>query len=348
MKKRIYAFDLIRAISTIAIVCFHFFVNNKQIIWWPQTANISLGEIAVALFFILSGASLMCAYSKKLYLKKYFWHRFKSIYPMFWLAYCITFLFNFYYWRGINNAIPLYKIIYSIIGFDGYMLYKGDNFYILGEWFLGCLILMYMLFPIIYLGVKKSPIVTWLGILMIYISVSLNYQSTMLFDRNILINLPLFVFGMVVSEHIVGESNIDNKFKKRSIKICISTICIIVVVSALWGGRIFPHNVLIVGIATFILLFIISKYFENHLMSSLVYTISKYSYAIFLVHHVVNSYIANHFQSNMLNHIELFLAFLIYLIITMTLSVLLYKMDSKLKQRIHAVFVKEGERRVER
>ena len=39
--------------------------------------------------------------------------------------------------------------MFSVLGLDGYLLPLGANFYKIGEWFLGCLLLIYLLFPLL-------------------------------------------------------------------------------------------------------------------------------------------------------------------------------------------------------
>lgn len=59
------------------------------------------------------------------------------------LARICSFLFyNFYQNQGLTPGIPKYRIIYSILGLDMYAQAFGQvNFAIVGEWFLGMIIL---------------------------------------------------------------------------------------------------------------------------------------------------------------------------------------------------------------
>ena len=51
--------------------------------------------------------------------------------------------------HGNNAGIPKWKLVFSVLGLDGYLLPLGANFYKIGEWFLGCLLLIYLLFPLL-------------------------------------------------------------------------------------------------------------------------------------------------------------------------------------------------------
>ena len=93
---------------------------------------------------------------EKIELKKYYEKRFLRIYPMFWIAYTTLFLYNFY----CNKHIPYlnnFKLIISYLGMDGYLSYLIPNFYIIGEWFLGAIILIYILFPVLRYLSNRYP-----------------------------------------------------------------------------------------------------------------------------------------------------------------------------------------------
>ena len=103
-KERIFYLDFIRAIATISILLTHF--NAIYIFGYPNQIDklvitgsvfgLYIGDFGVSLFFIISGAALMFVYGEKIDLKKFYINRFKALYPMFWLAYAIVFLYFFY------------------------------------------------------------------------------------------------------------------------------------------------------------------------------------------------------------------------------------------------------------
>lgn len=45
--------------------------------------------------------------------------------------------------------MPRWTLVLSVLGLDGYALPYTPTFYKVGEWFLGCLILLYVLFPLL-------------------------------------------------------------------------------------------------------------------------------------------------------------------------------------------------------
>ncbi|MEG1958059.1 MAG: acyltransferase family protein, partial [Lachnospiraceae bacterium] len=176
-KERLFYLDFVRAIAAVAIILTHFnavylFMNNpmpEKSVITVSVSNIYIGSWGVSLFFIISGAALMYVYDEKCELKKFFQKRFLAIYPMFWIAYSCAFLYLFYVNKGVNNGAPKINMILTILGLDGYLAENIPTFYILGEWFLGAIIIMYLIFPLLRILINKFPVALAIGIIVLYI-----------------------------------------------------------------------------------------------------------------------------------------------------------------------------------
>ena len=187
-KKRLYYLDFIRVFSMFAIIVFHFncmikphnvYAGDKAIIFCNYI-NGNLGQIGVSLFFIISGASLMYTYGKSIDLKQYYKKRWLGIFPMFYLAWALGMIFYFYRFYSLNPFMverPRWTILLTLLGMDGYMADIVPNYYILGEWFLGCIICLYIIFPLLLKISKKIGITKLLLIyLVVYIFIYLLYN----------------------------------------------------------------------------------------------------------------------------------------------------------------------------
>lgn len=161
-KNKLFYLNIIRAIATIIIVIFHFNCNldiysiNVPNNLFYKTANGDFGVIGVAMFFMLSGVALMYNYDDKIDYASYSKKRFLNIYPSFWIAYASVFLYNFYNQLSIPINIPKYTLLFSLIGMDGYFSYLFKNFCLVGEWFLGAIIILYILFPLFRAMMKRG------------------------------------------------------------------------------------------------------------------------------------------------------------------------------------------------
>ena len=168
MRQRIHSLDIIRIAATFAIIVFHWNIYayhygiDAEPVFHLPFATGTAAVPAVSLFFILSGASLMLSCRKNFTLKGYFLRRFLSIYPLYWLAYAVVF-FHVYVLRHVPMDKPLITLPLSFLAMDGLLADTLNTWYLIGEWFVGCIVLLYLVFPLLRLAVKKAPGFSLLG-----------------------------------------------------------------------------------------------------------------------------------------------------------------------------------------
>lgn len=48
-------------------------------------------------------------------------------------------------------------MLLSLLGMDGYFQYRGPNYYLIGEWFFGAIVFLYILYPLFakYMGCEE-------------------------------------------------------------------------------------------------------------------------------------------------------------------------------------------------
>ena len=51
--------------------------------------------------------------------------------------------------HGNNADIPRWRVIFSLLGLDGYLTPVTVTFYKIGEWFLGVILILYLVFPLL-------------------------------------------------------------------------------------------------------------------------------------------------------------------------------------------------------
>ncbi|MBM6998717.1 acyltransferase [bacterium] len=175
MRKRIYWMDWLRVLATAMIVLYHFGVESRLATDLASNAflptmvfGFDIGQVAVSLFFMLSGAALMYVYGesdKPLGLRAFFVKRVLDILPYFWVAYALDVLaITMLGGSAFPDGIPAWRFALTVVGMDGYTAGLGEpfapNFYLLGEWFIGCLIFLYALAPAMMKGVRRAPALT--------------------------------------------------------------------------------------------------------------------------------------------------------------------------------------------
>ena len=336
-RPRLFYLDLVRAIAAILIVITHF--NNPYMIGHPVFAyepfGVYIGGLGVSLFLIISGAALMYTYGEpeKLNYRHFYFKRFIGIYPMFWIAFIIANAYLFLRNGGhvFTNASK-WTLIFSILGVDGLVANTSlPTFYTLGEWFLGFILIFYAVFPLLRYGVKEHPIVT--GVISIILYVLTLYFHPMPFglpsDLLLTMRLPELLFGMYFIQYV------------KKIPTYAAAIALLLLVTQeihpVFNGSL---AVTIVGICTFAVIVYVAKWLDIQPIRVPVNSVSKYSYAIFLVHHILISQVFTIVDCTSLSHSDGYLLFFVDFAMIMTLSMVLYQFEKKTTEYIRKMIRK--------
>ena len=306
-KQRIFYLDFVRAAATLLIVLTHYnalyLYTNPQM---PEKAVITcyfsrvyIGDLGVSLFLIISGAALMYVYREKCKVTEFFKKRFWSIYPMFWIGYLGFFFYSFYQNQGLNPAIPRSRIIYSILGLDTYFQAFGQlNFSMVGEWFLGFIIIFYFFFPLLRKWLLTHPLSLALaaaGLYAVFLVLNSRYNSVLL-----PVLLPRILFGMYFMQ----------SGKKVKWPTALISLGVIIVNSFLPWKIDSTLQATYIGIAVFLILVWAADYLKWIPFRRICAWICKYSYAIFIVHHSIIFYMAGRFDLYEITRFNSYLLFL--------------------------------------
>lgn len=335
-KERILYFDFIKLIATICVFTCHFTRSlelhgigfDYKVL--PDTVfSIYLGNFGVTLFFIVSGAALMYVYDKKLEVKTYVKKRLIGIYPLYWLTYAIAFLITFWNY-GIDWSIPLGRMIYSILGCDGNMLWFDPNFYMVGEWFLSVIILLYLVFPILRKGVQKYPSITLFATAALLILLSVFWDSKLPLDCFFLARMFEFTFGMYFVKVI----------KKPDAFLAAIGAVVLAVIVIFENELSFLNTTIrtaIVGIAMFCVLAWLLQGIKGELPQKISAFVNKYMYGFFLAHHFVEKEVLRQFTGRYMTTIDIWLAYGICLAASVLATLLLSKLNQKIMGRISRI-----------
>lgn len=91
---------------------------------------------------------------------------------------------------------------------DGYFGYRGPNYYILGEWFLGAIVILYLLYPLVVRVLEKQELVGFILITIGFLFVCRLPYFKILDFRNLFSCLFSFSFGILIAKHDVKNSKI--------------------------------------------------------------------------------------------------------------------------------------------
>ncbi len=324
-KERLFYIDLIRAIAVICVFTVHYtrqletagvgFVNKIL----PDTVfGLYLGSLGVSLFFIVSGASLMYTYEEDFKILTFYKKRFLSIYPMFWRVYLLFFLLAFYLNSGFAFVYPKYRLLETVLGMDGYLMFYHPNYYILGEWFLGCIILLYLVFPVLLCGVRKYPKITIAVAAVIYIAGTVFIKSPKPLECMFFLRIPEMLLGMYFIKYI----------KRVKLPVFIVSAAVLLAGALIDVSQVKPIYVAtVIGSAAFFVIVYISKYINFSVINQICTYLGKYSYAIFLTHHVLLSYIVVRFSGRTLSVSNNIFLYVLCVIVVLFVSAFVYKCD---------------------
>ena len=302
---RIVYIDVIRILACICIFTIHFnasicgfdrygfFAFSHEIV--PNYYfDIYLGSLGVGLFFIVSGAALQLKPLTKLdsgEIVQFYKKRALSIYPAFWIAFFVATLFCFYYYKGMTDA-DVSELVASLLGLDGYlytMVGWGGGFYQVGEWFIGCIILIYLIYPLLSISFTKQPLITTIVISSLFLFVK---YYTDLSPYFLTYWLPYVLAGMILTRY----------FRQVRIAVHLVIIYLVILGSCLAHAYSFMEiYTIFVCIAIYLILQLLVSLLElktsmfSEARVSMITKISLLTYPIFLVHHKVISIIVNEY-----------------------------------------------------
>lgn len=260
--------------------------------------GIYLGDFGSSLFFIVSGASLALTVPPEQSPAQFYKKRAKAVYPLFWLAWFVVFAFRFVAHPGSFGGAKTVTLVLTFLGLDNFAVaagWVGMDFACVGEWFLGSILFLYILFPLLQRALRKNPWLTWLVTLVVCVPVHLLGWDA----RLVVVHIPEFLFGMTFLT-----------LGKRAKYILAPVLPAGAILTQRWDGKI---TCALASAGAFILLALIAPLLDRPWPCALGARLAKISYAVFLVHHVLIQDMAAHFDLTMLSRRDTAFLFVIYL-----------------------------------
>jgi len=276
--KRIDGIDFARGSCTIGIIIFHFFGYSHSNLrnFFLKSANSTYGFMFVTSFFSISGAVLYYNYPKITSLKIFYYKRWKSIFPSYYVCFLYFYMKNVFRFHKLFYRGHWSILIFTILGLDGYFSYKYKTYYIIGEWFLGAIILIYIIYPLLSYAINKNIFIIHFLIIIGYLLMIRTKFFNIFIDCNLITCIQSFYFGMI---------SIKSKAFLLTNKIC--GIIALITLIFLCNYH-FPRFILIYqiqGFSLFIILVQLGNYAMKTKFKYIIREISKLSFSIYLLHH---------------------------------------------------------------
>ncbi len=334
---------VLRLLSLMGVVYYHTLVTlylmgiRQKATIEPMYANVNMNfpAIGVGLFLMLSGGGLMMSSKKKadFSLKDFYKGRFLRILIPFYISYILYSIylaligFEFpVYFESLTGVKPSpLCFLFTLLGMDGYLSIFNIPTYtlMLGEWFLGCLIPMYIVFPLLRRCILKNKYLT-LGIATIYYIIALATYKYMPWS-----DVPSYNnFGIKIYDFILGMFLVEvmDRIPKWTAAIGVALLGFYLLYPAKLPIDMTP-SIVILAVGTFFIFLALEGLFKKmpHFMK-VVHVLSAYSYTYFLFHHVVIGRVCIVTEQDKLldlsSNKNLILLFLMQIVITSAVAVL--------------------------
>lgn len=278
-KQRLSGIIFTRAFCSLGIVIFHFFCHSKRkLVFLMATANSSWGFMFVTTFFSISGTVLYYNYPKINSIKRFYFKRWKSIFPSYYVCYIIFFIKNIIIHGKIFYNGHWSRLIFPLFGLGGYLKYIFNSYHLIGEWFLGAIIIIYSLYSILCWLMNKNILLINFITILFYPIMYLTKIFIIRPSRNIFTCINSFYLGML-------GIKFNNVFFKYKVTFVISLFIFIFLSLKRIGNIILIFQ--IQGFALFIILVQIGDKIMKYRIKSIFIELSSLSYNIFLFHHAI-------------------------------------------------------------
>lgn len=331
-KNRIKHFDVVRVICFILIIYYHMIAqlpvngicSHEAIYPYVANANMQIGTFAVAVFFIISGASLMYTTKDKLQMGRFYLKRYIRLLIPFYVVTFMYYIVNVIRVRDFagvyTGGIPVWRWIFTVLGIDEWVSMHGIVTFSrgIGEWFLGALVILSLVFPLLRYLMLKNTKIFMACVIVVYLVVIYNYQSSVLIYMNLLVKGFDFILGMWYGLY---WDKISSKLKLLAIPVFFFFL--------FYPNEIEMNQALKILIPAFSFLMVFSL-LENKLQEckiTVVKILSAFSYELFLVHHLV-IYAVTPYQPDFMNDFYDFAKLFVKELIMITIAAIVVKIVS--------------------
>lgn len=326
-KQRIKYYDVLRILSFLFVIAYHMLVQlhlsgdivpSEVVSKYYSFENMNIATLAVALFFMLSGAGLTLGSQERFSLKRFYKSRFFRLLVPFYVVnlcfYAEKLIRTGYMPSAFYAGTPAWRYVFTVLGVDNWVGLHGISTFGLGfgEWFLGELVVLTALFPLMRACMNRWPKAFFALCTSLYVYFIYNYH----FPVAMQVCLPLkgyeFVLGMYLGKYckrfpdgwvlaavpatvffFTSKTYVSLNY---ALKITLSALCMFVAVSGL-EPVLQKRKLTILAIA------------------------QQYSYPLFLVHHEVIRRMTPEFASRYSGRWSVLLFFLMEALVMLLFTV---------------------------
>lgn len=296
--KRIRYFDILRIISTALVIWYHLVIQLAIGGIVPQTvlsplyssANIHVATLAVSVFFMLSGACQMISSREDFRPGSYYKKRFLTLLIPFFTAYILYLIYTaFRHPETIVffRTLPKKRILFTLLGMDEWVSMHGIPTFSLriGEWFLGCLVVLTILFPAFRLLMLKKRHLFMAAATICFVILSTKYDAFCArFSIAVPWNMSFFLKGY---EYLLGMYlALELPRLPKSLRWAAAAAALVFFISPfrIPGSEALKTTIFAL---CFFIAFSLSESLLQKENGQFLAKLSSFTYPLFLVHHIV-------------------------------------------------------------
>ena len=307
--------------------------------------NMHFAMIACGLFILISGATITYSnINRDIKVIEFYKKRLLRVLIPFYVAYIIYFIIKVITLKNIHiyGGVPKWNIIWTICGMDEYLNAAGFKTFSLGigEWFLGCIILCYLVYPFLYKVHKKNPIITFVVMTSYYIALNLNYTKlgfVIPSHMNFLSQVYNFYLGIVLARvaYTISDNDSDDARIKGFLHKWLLILTIPIFLCFYFYKPIinipdnFKTTLVVLSIAISFYLFE-KKIAGNKVICKITNYFNNISYEFFLVHHFVIYQIDYMVNYRRVSGVEILTIIILDFILTIIMAVIVKKIAKSL------------------
>lgn len=332
--KRIKYFDLLRIVCFVFITFYHMMIQlyidgiypSEKLSPFFSNANMHIATLAVAVFFMLSGASLAYTTKEKFDLINFYKKRFiRLLIPFYIVIVSCAIVAAIIVPNFMNHfaGVPKWRFIFTVLGLDGWVsMHNIATFSIrIGEWFLGALVILYVLFPLFRFLMLKNSKVFFGTATLVYLIVVYTYSSNVPVYMSLCLKGYEFILGMLFGFYA-------NRFNYKWMVITVP-IVIFFFISPISIAINEALKITVLAVAFFVSFSYLENVLNDYIYKPIL-VLSKYTYELFLVHHAVIFFVTPRAARYITGKTTVAILFLVELCIIAVITVLLKWISDKM------------------
>ncbi len=305
-KDKLFRFDFIRGLAMLCVIITHFNETlidlniDSPCIHLYMGKRLSYSQMGVVLFLLMSGTLSVMSLERglpesgkmeKRAVLTYYKKRMLSILPLYYLAYIVAYII-----RVAPKCVMLPpSMLWTLVGLDGYVsLFNIPTLYLVGEWFIGMIIICYLVCPLLYQAIRKYPKITFCILVIYYLLVMNFYPFARSKETDVMLRVVDFIVGMYFGIYV----------KRIPRAVAAISLAVTVVFCSISTYFDYMYLVLIRGVALYCILWFLGDWLQTISVKPVVKlkrifaTWAKYSFAVYMIHKLVIDQVVTPFGGN--------------------------------------------------